>query len=337
MRSHIHFFVLVSLSFLFVVHVPSCCGDREVEQIEKKSFDLKPGGTVKITADEGSVRVDTWERSEVALTMTKHARGKGKREAQNRLEEIEVSIDLNRDRLTVRELDRHDRSYSIFDLLDPDTWNELGGRNLWVDFDLTVPRETNLIIDTDEGDIFVNGVEGDVDVHSDEGMTELRHIRTDRLTVVTDEGDISLERIEFRNSLTSGRIDIDSDEGDIGLADVETGRIKIETDEGDVIADRFRCERLDCYSDEGGIDAQLEILQGGDYRCRTDEGEIVLILPYDAAFDITARTEEGEIRSDFRLDVKEMEEGERVDDTVNGGGSDLYLFTDEGDIRLRQK
>ena len=130
-------------------------------------------------------------------------------------------------------------------------------------------------------------------------------------------------------------MDIDTDEGEIELIDIQTGRLKIETDEGDVVANMLRCERLDFYSDEGDIEAEMEILQGGDYRCRTDEGEVVLFLPRDAAFDITARSQEGEVRSDFPLDVKEVGDGERADDTVNGGGSDLYLFTEEGDIRLR--
>lgn len=337
MRTHIRCMSIVLMGLLFVLQPPSSFADREVEQVEKKSYDMEAGGTVKVIADEGYVRIKSWDRSEVALTMTKHARGKNKREAQKLLEAIEVTIDQGRDRLTIRERNIGDRSYSIFDLFDPDTWNELGGRSLWVNFDLTVPREISLVIDTDEGDIAVTHVEGNVDVNTDEGQTELQHIKSDRLIVVTDEGDIYLEGIDIMDSRSSSRMDIDTDEGQIELVDVQTGRLKIETDEGDVVADMLRCERLDFYSDEGDIEAEMEILQGGDYRCRTDEGEVVLYLPRDAAFEITARTQEGEVRSDFRLDVREVGDGERADDTVNGGGSDLYLFTEEGDIRLRFK
>ena len=329
--------VIFLLSCLFAIQLPSSFAEREVEEVEEKEFKLGSGGTVKITANEGYVRVTTWARAEVSLKMTKHARGKNKREARNRLKEIDISVEHRGDRLTISEKDFGDQSYSIFDLLDPDTWNELRGRITWVDFDVTVPQRTDLIIDTDEGDISVSEVEGDVEVDTDEGEVELRHIRSDRLSVVTDEGDFFLEDIEPQGSASSGRMEIDTDEGDAEMVDIETGRLKIESDEGDIVADGLRCQRLDFYSDEGNIDAELDILRGGDYRCRTDEGEVVLYLPPDAAFDITARTQEGEIRSDFPLEVREVGDGERADDTVNEGGADVYLFTAEGDIRLRKR
>ena len=329
--------VIVLTGFLLCIHIPLSSADRDVEEIEEQDFKMEPGGTVKIAVDEGYVRITTWDRSEVSVKMMKHARGKNKREAQRRLEEIDINIEHRRDRLTIRERDLEDRSYSIFDLLDPDTWNEMSGRITWVDFELRVPAKTNLIINTDEGDIIVSHAEGDVDVDTDEGEVELRHIRSDRLSVITDEGDILLERIEPQDSYSSSRIEIDTDEGQTELVDVETGRLKIESDEGDVVTDMLRCERLDFYSDEGTIDAELDVQSGGDYRCRTDEGEIILSLSADASFDLTARTQEGEIRSDFSLEVREVGDGERVDDTVRGGGADMYLFTEEGDIRLRKK
>jgi hypothetical protein len=337
MKIRILLILVISFTVFLVAHVPCSRGDREVEQVEEKSFDFEAGGTVKITANEGDVRVTTWDRSEVTVTMTKHARGKNKHEAQERLEEIDVRMDFDRDRLVIQEREQGDRSYSIFDLLDPDTWNDFSGRIVWVDFDLTVPWKTHLIVETDEGDISVDGLEGTINVLSDEGEMELRHIRSDHLVVVTDEGGILLEGVEPQSAFSSGRIDLDSDEGDVEIVDVQTGRLKIETDEADVMAEMLRCERLDFYSDEGTIDAELDMVGGGDYRCRTDEGEIILTLPRDTAFDVTARTDEGLIRSDFRLDIQDLDEGQRAEDTVNDGGADLYLFTGAGDIYLRER
>jgi hypothetical protein len=103
------------------------------------------------------------------------------------------------------------------------------------------------------------------------------------------------------------------------------------------MAEMFRCKRLDFYSDEGSVDADLNILPGGDYRFQTDEGDIVLFLPDDASFTVTARSHEGEIRSDFPLKIREVDDGERVDDVVGDGSADVYLFVDEGIIRIREK
>ena len=331
------FVIALLLGLLTVILSPFSFADREVEEVEERDFEMGPGGTVRIALDEGYVHITTWDRSEVSMKMTKHARGKNKREAQKRLEEIEIDIDHTRDHLTIRERSLDDRSYSIFDLLDPDTWSELSGRITWVDFELSVPTKTNLIVDTDEGDIDISNVQGDIEVDTDEGKIELRRIRSDRLTVLTDEGDIFLERITSQDLQSSSRVEIDTDEGDAELIHVEVDRLKIESDEGDVVADMLRCERLDFYSDEGNIEADLELQSGGDYRCRTDEGEVVLYLPSNASFDITARSQEGRIQSDFSLEVREVGDGERADDVVGGGGAELYLFTEEGDIRLRKR
>jgi hypothetical protein len=132
-------------------------------------------------------------------------------------------------------------------------------------------------------------------------------------------------------------LEIGTDESDIDLIDVDMGRVKIESDEGNVNAQNVRCHHLDYYSDEGNIEAILDILADGDYRCRTDEGEIVLYLPDGSSFNISARSEEGTIRSDFPLNVREVADGQRVDDTVGHGGPDLYFFNGTGDIQLRKK
>jgi len=337
MRAGYASFVVFLTVPLMLIQPPCCSADREVKEVEKKSFRLEPGGTVKIAADEGYVRLTTWERPEVSVTMTKYGRGRSKREAQRRLDEIDVRLEQRGNRLTIRERGPGDRSFSLFDLFDPDTWSELSGRSAWVDFDLSVPEETDCIIFTDEGDVSVSQIEGEMDVKTDEGEIELRRIRSERLSVTTDEGNILLEHIEPQEPFPSGRLVIDTDEGDVELFDVEVERVEIETDEGDVVADMLRCRRLDFYSDEGTIEADMDILSGGDYRCRTDEGEVILVLPRDASFAVTARSQEGEVRSDFPLEVREVGDGHRVDETVGGGDADLYIYVDEGDIRLREK
>ena len=63
----------------------SSLADREAKEEEEKRYSMKSGGTVKIIANEGYVTISTWDRSEVALTMTKYARGKSKREASSSL------------------------------------------------------------------------------------------------------------------------------------------------------------------------------------------------------------------------------------------------------------
>ncbi len=336
MRIHTSFLFLCAASLLLLPLAP-LRAEREVEEVEEKEFQLARMGTVKISAADGYIHITTWEKDIALVKMTRHARGDSKGEARDRLEEIDILVEQHGDRLSIRERQQDGRSYSLFDLLDPDTWDEFGGRIAWVDFDLTIPRKANLFISTDEGDIAVSDLWGDMDLKTDEGNVELRQIRSDGLFVMTDEGDIILEDIRPEETFDSSRLEIDSDEGEVELYGIEMGRVNIETDEGDVIVKKIRCSHLDYRSDEGNIDFSSDIQPHGDYRCRTGEGEILLFLPGDSSFHITASSQEGRIRSDFPVNVKDMAEGERADDTIGTGGADFYLFAEEGDIQLRKR
>ena len=46
------------------------------------------------------------------------------------------------------------------------------------------------------------------------------------------------------------------------------------------------------------------------------------------------QTDEGSIRSDFRFDIEEFDDGERVSQVLKRGGARLQIFADEGDIIL---
>lgn len=336
MRLHMSLLSLCAACLLLIPWAP-VHAEREVEELEQKEYQLDRGGTVRISIDDGYVHITTWDRDKALVKMTKHARGDSRGEARNRLAEIDVIVEQHGDRLTIREKHEPSRDYSFFDLLDPDRWDEFGGRVSWVDFDLTIPRKTDLDISTDKGDVAVSDLLGNVDIKTDEGDVELRQIRSDNLFVRTDEGDVILEEIGPGQKSDSSRLEIHTDEGEIELSGIEMGRLRIESDEGDAFIKKIRCNHLDYRSDEGNIELSFEIPPYGDYRCRTDEGEILLFLPGDSSFRITASSQEGRIRSDFPITVREMSEGERADDIVGQGGADLYLFSDEGDIQLRRK
>lgn len=337
MRAQYVSFIPIFMLPFFLILSPSSYADREMKEAETQTFQMGPGGMLKITADEGSVRISSWDRSEVEIHMTKYARGKDKREAQRLLEEIEVAVEQSGNRLIIREREFEQNSYSILDLFDPDTWDRMSGHSTWIDFDIKVPRKIDLDIRTDEGDVTISDIEGEIEVETDESDVELYQISSNRVSVTSDEGDMFLENLRALTSSSSSRLVIDTDESDMELVNVDMERVEIDTDEGDVMAERLRCKNLDFYSDEGSIEAGLDILPDGDYRCQTDEGRIVLLLPGDASFSITARSQEGEIRSDFPIRIKEHDDGERVDDTVGDGDATIYLFVDEGMIRLREK
>lgn len=66
--------------------------NTRVTDEEAKSFDIKAGGLLVLEADDGYIHIDTWNKDEIELTMHKLAFGRNRRDAEEKLEEIEIDI-----------------------------------------------------------------------------------------------------------------------------------------------------------------------------------------------------------------------------------------------------
>lgn len=322
----------ILLSFLFI----STTSAYEVSRKEKKSFKMKPGGQVIVVANEGYVRVTSWDKQEVLLKLTKRAWGRSRRRAEDRLEEIEVQIDHNGNRLSVREVDRHGRrDFHFFDIFNPDRWRE-GWRETQVDFDLTVPRRINLRLETDEGDVEVTETEGDISIEVDEGDVQLERVTSNNIKIEVDEGQVSCYRVSAKNK-DQGRISVDTDEGRIRFDEGEFGRAEIASDEGDVIINDIKMLTGYVHTDEGDIELEAQIYANGRFRLSSDEGDIFIVLPDDSNLRVNLETEEGHIRTDFPLSIEKEEEGQRGRGTIGRDKARLDVYTEEGDIILEKR
>jgi len=308
----------------------------EATQREEKTFRMKSGGHITIIGDEGYIRIKSWDKEEVSLRMTKRAWERSRARAEARLEEIEVEIEHDADHLFIRQVDRDERKgFSFWDIFDPDRWRE-GWRDVQVDFDLTVPRRINLKIENDEGEVEIADVQGDLRINVDEGRVNLEKIASDNIRIEVDEGDVTCYQVkEVKDG--RGRLYVDSDEGRVRIEGGSFSRLHIYCDEGDVILSQVRSREGNYRTDEGDIEADIDILKNGKYRLMTDEGDIFIILPKDVDVRIHLETEEGYIRTDFPLSIKKWEEGQRAEGTIGKGTARLNAYTDEGDIFLEEK
>jgi hypothetical protein len=341
---------LISGSFIFLSHYlvaktnpptrpapakVSSIQPDELSKTEERTFDFRSGGTVQVTADAGFIRVESWDKNEVFLRYTKRVWENRHREAERRLEELKVEITDHPDQLIIRQVsDFEPRHRDFFDLLDPDRW----GRWYYeprIDFELRVPRQCNLVLETDEGDITVHQVEGGLDANSDEGNVNLEDLAGGDVSAETDEGEL-----EFRNlQLGDSRLTVVSDEGSIRIIDIVTHTIEAETDEGDMIFLRAAARGGKLTTDEGDIELDAVRFDDGAWHFTTDEGDVELFLPANADTEIDLQTTDGSIRSDFALNrVSDGEgNGERRTGRLGEGRGRLEVYTDEGDISLRRR
>ena len=306
-----------------------------VKKEETKTFKMNKGGLIHLSANEGEVIIRGWDKDEVKLHMVKRAWGRGRREAEARLEEIEVAIRENSNRLMIREIvPEHQGSVNVFRLFDRDFWEEEGWHSQVVDFELWVPRQVNLRIKGDESDVDISEVEGKVTVDVDEGDVMLADVRSEEMQIRLDEGDVTLIDCE---STDDGLLKVDSDEGRITLRNGRFHEVDLASDEGSLIVDAATIQRFWLSTDEGDVEAFFIPSKGGSYRIEADEGDIEIGLPEASKLQVRLIAEEGHVESAWNLRIRDLDDGESAEGRINGGNNaQLKAVSEEGDIFIRK-
>lgn len=304
----------------------------EVRSEEEKTFPMKPGGSVTLIGDDGSIQVAAWDKQEVQLKITRRLWHPDKARAEEWLADLEVDISHSENRLRIKERDlEHHDDFRLSDLFNPDAW---GGLGYEVDYDLMVPTEIDLRIELDEGNVDVTGIRGRLRLTLDEGEVVLSDLESIETDIRGDEVEVEARRIRGDSTAMYIRYD----EGRVRVQEARLQRLDIRSDEGDILLDDVTLSRCDLESDDGDIEARLEITVDGDGRIQTEDGDVLLTLSESASLTFTGETREGRIRSDFAASVERGRyEGERIDLTLGDGQARFEVYTHEGDIMLRRR
>lgn len=300
---------------------------------EERSFTLSPGAnTVTVIGDEGTITVRTWDKNEALLRVTKKVWDTSRERAEELLKELEIDISHSGDRLYIRHPDIHNRtSFRFADAFDSNRWRS--GPSVEIDFDLTVPHETHLKIENDEGDIDVTGVAGDLRVRVDEGSVFIADLKSKYLEVGIDEGELVL-----KNSSSTSETFLRADEGTVRVSDAQLNSLNVASDEGDVVLKGVSLKNCDAATDEGEILLDLNLATDSYLKIQTEEGDIKLVLAPDIEAQFSLETGEGRIRSDFPVSIREDgNDGEQVEDVIGGGAATIRANTESGDIVLQKK
>jgi hypothetical protein len=311
------------------------CPVQELTKTEERTFDFNPGGRVQVTGDAGYIHVESWDKNEVFLRYTKRVWESRRRDAERRLEDLQVEINDQPGQLSIRQIpELTERKRDFFDIFDPDRWGHTR-HSARIDFELRVPRQCQLILESDEGDVTVRGIDGEVRIDSDEGNVEAENLSHGDVSVQTDEGEIECRNLQ----IDDGRLSLGSDEGTIRASDVAARSVLGETDEGGFVLLRINAGGGKLNSDEGDIELEATRFDKGTWNITADEGDVDLFIPANADAEVTLESNSGGIRSDFSLNrVSDKHDRiERRTGRLGEGRGRLEVYTDEGDINLRRR
>lgn len=287
----------------------------------EKTLRLDPGGRLSIDTDMGSVSVVGTNTAGVRMVVTSR-----RREVEDLLR-FDFREDPGSVAVTARR--RHGRIFG---------WARSGESVHW---EVRVPAQTQLDIDTSGGRIRIEGLRSDARLETSGGGIAVRDHVGD-LNGDTSGGGIALERIR-------GRVRVETSGGGIQGTQID-GPIQAETSGGSVRLDRVSGDirahssgggihiheagaRVEADTSGGGIEASFAKGNARGGILETSGGGIEVSLDPSVGLRIDASG--NSVHADLPITVQGSVRRGKLQGTLGGGGELLRLHTSGGGVRIQ--
>jgi hypothetical protein len=174
----------------------------EIEHISR-TLALEPGGTLRLKNFSGHVTITGTDRSEMVIEATRRA-------PQSRLDQIKLDIHTSGTNAVVVDANQRDRSW----------WGFRTNNVVETDFDIKVPRRTQLDVQVFSSPVTVTGVEGPHKMHGFSSSLVLNDV-TGSIRAHTFSGSVTIREKSWTPDQT---IDVDTFSGSVDLHVPETAR-----------------------------------------------------------------------------------------------------------------
>jgi hypothetical protein len=199
--------------------------------------------------------------------------------------------------------------------------------NIAVDYEITMPEESNVRTHTGSGDQVVEGIKGTIDLQSGSGNLKPSRL-TGEMRFQTGSGDVKGREL-------SGPAKIKAGSGDIQIDETGAGDIEIRTGSGNITVNGVN----------GGFHAEAgsgNIRGNGSpknlWNVRTGSGNVNLRVPSDAAFDVDISANSGNVTLGHPVTTtvqgRVQESRKSVVGKVRGGGPMVSVHTGSGNIAV---
>ena len=282
---------LVALLFCLVVPQAHAQASRTVS----RTFDLAAGGTVMLDTYKGRVNVQTWDRDQARVQVTIEG------EKQANVDDTRIRFDANTDRLEIEtDYDKLEDDQKLFELFSLGSVDRPSTA-----YTLTLPRSTNLEVDTYSAATSVAQLEGSLrfDGYS-ASLTVDRLIGA--LRADTYSGSVEVSRAE-------GPMEVDTYSGHL-QADSVAGSVQFSTYSGSATLG-FAALPDDCSFD-------------------SYSGDVAITLP--SATGAVVETEENALETDLPVRLEQIGD-DRVRATIGDGGPRLRFDTYSGTLSVRAR
>lgn len=303
--------------FLAIAALSPLACFASMEKRVEKSFQVTPGGQLKVNVCKGGIEVLPSKDNEVKLLLVEKLDVDDDAEAQKALEDYTFSFTQEGNEVLIVAKAKGSTG-GLFS----------GHRNNKVQFGwkLTVPENFNINLDTAGGSIRVGDLQGNVKVDTSGGSIHIGNI-VGPVDADTSGGSIRLDS-------STGKTRLDTSGGSIAagtlkasaVLDTSGGSISVKSAEADLRAD----------TSGGSIDVNAPSPLSGPISLDTSGGSIHFRTGESSAFDLQADSSGGRVANAFTLSSTKVNKRTHVEGQVNGGGPKVTLDTSGGSVHVEK-
>ena len=273
--------------------------DAQIRDVVKKSYDVRPGGTLHIDMDRGNIEIETTSGNRVLIELERIAKADNEEIAERMLERHEYVFDKRGNDVYIRTRYGDDKGFMK-------KWRRRS--RLKIHVVVKVPERYSVD--------FSNGA-GNVDIVDVEGLIEGR----------TGAGNIVLDGVR-------GIVEISSGAGNVEIAgDVE--RAKVSTGAGNINLHGLQ-GAIEASTGAGNVFAEITNQPDEDSELRSGAGNVTVYLADDISVYVDATAALGSADCDFPLKVEKKWLKKSFSGEINGGGPKLRMYAGVGNVTLRR-
>ncbi len=289
-----------------------------------REFDIGERADLRVDSRSGAVAVRGEETARARVEVAARLWAETDAEADDQIELISRNIRQDGPRLDIR----------VPALLQPSGFSFLFGRGPRVDYQITVPRQTEALLNSRSGRVDVDHIAGPLTIEARSGRVAINDIEANA-TLTVRSGSVQAERIGGSLSIDSrsGKVQVRGCKGALQVG-ARSGAIQVEDVRGDVRLETR--SGLQTVSDIGGAlyvrstsgMVRYEGAVNGDFDIDVTSGAVVLAVDPQSVFFLDAETMAGSVYSD--LPPREGAAGAAPD----GKGPKVSVRTRSGSIRV---
>jgi len=316
------FILFLSVAFLFA---------KDIKKNFNHVFTVEKGASLFIEGGDGDVNIQTWDKDQIKVDIVYHASTKS---SSSDNYEFDVEFRQSGDQVYIIGKEYRQNTFGFFSINYIEFY-----------YEIKVPSYIDLDIISDDGDIKIENIKGDIKSRTDDGRINLKNIVNKKTDIKTQDGDIRVDKL-------TGELYARSDDGDITLDDVKAdeieistsdGRIKInnsngdffiDSDDGDITLHKIAGKNLDVRSQDGDIDIGFAGSGNVDVNVSSSDGRVNFELYNSVSARFVLKTDDGRIR--FDVDSAEIDrEGKRlIKGDIGDGEGRIRINTHDGSITM---